>query len=332
MKRLYFALCFILAAIAAPAQDLFPEWFPDDSDELQGMKIEPDFTIDGISYHIIPKYPDEVAVMNCHPLWIYRFHDLTTNLEALGWTYETPATTTATVPATVSHEGKDYTVTMVLYGAFARWTSLRSVTLPETITEVREGAFGGCTALEHAPALHAGCLPDWTFVECAAMKSIDLSPYTSFGYYPLSGCAGLEEVCLTGYPDQVGAIGSRFFTDYWNAPDIEVKGELKRIYITEATAATESLTCHDDAFSATEYATATLYVPAGSREAFAASPFWSRFARIEEGAYSGTAKIETDLSDAPAEYYNLQGLRVANPAAGAVYIRRRGTNAVKVKF
>ncbi len=42
--------------------------------------------------------------------------------------------------------------------------------------------------------------------------------------------------------------------------------------------------------------------------------------------------IDVDNSNAPVEYFNLQGQRVANPAAGQVYIRRQGTAAAKVRF
>ena len=45
---------------------------------------------------------------------------------------------------------------------------------------------------------------------------------------------------------------------------------------------------------------------------------------------------ETGINDvvvdenAPVEYFNLQGVRVANPERGGIYIRRQGTNVAKV--
>lgn len=44
---------------------------------------------------------------------------------------------------------------------------------------------------------------------------------------------------------------------------------------------------------------------------------------------AGVEGITADDSDAPVEYYNLQGMRVANPAAGQVYIRRAGPKVTK---
>ena len=49
----------------------------------------------------------------------------------------------------------------------------------------------------------------------------------------------------------------------------------------------------------------------------------------DSSAVSGVEGIEADTTDAPAVYYNLQGVRVANPANG-LYIKVQGKTAVKV--
>ncbi len=49
-----------------------------------------------------------------------------------------------------------------------------------------------------------------------------------------------------------------------------------------------------------------------------------------EGYYgSGVEDVATETSDAEAEYYTLQGIRVANPGTG-LYIRRQGSSVTKV--
>lgn len=55
------------------------------------------------------------------------------------------------------------------------------------------------------------------------------------------------------------------------------------------------------------------------------------FARIGKlaGNPSGIETVAPDNSDAPVEYYNLQGIRVAEPSHG-IYIRRQGSSATKV--
>lgn len=48
---------------------------------------------------------------------------------------------------------------------------------------------------------------------------------------------------------------------------------------------------------------------------------------------AGIDDVEADEdSDAPVEYYNLQGIRVANPERGGVYIRRQGSKTEKMRL
>lgn len=49
-------------------------------------------------------------------------------------------------------------------------------------------------------------------------------------------------------------------------------------------------------------------------------------------AGAGVDIIETDSTDAQAEYYNLQGIKVGTPRPGEVYIEKRGSKATKVIF
>ena len=54
--------------------------------------------------------------------------------------------------------------------------------------------------------------------------------------------------------------------------------------------------------------------------------FW-----LEKGTSTGLLETMDDTA-APAEYYTLQGVRVAAPAPGAVYIVRQGSTAKKIRF
>lgn len=47
---------------------------------------------------------------------------------------------------------------------------------------------------------------------------------------------------------------------------------------------------------------------------------------------SGVSTIVTSNADGSVEYYNLQGVRIDNPAAGGLYIRRAGGKADKIRF
>ena len=48
-----------------------------------------------------------------------------------------------------------------------------------------------------------------------------------------------------------------------------------------------------------------------------------------DGSFTGIESVVVDNPDAPVEYFNIQGVRVANPGNG-LYIRRQGTNVSKV--
>lgn len=50
---------------------------------------------------------------------------------------------------------------------------------------------------------------------------------------------------------------------------------------------------------------------------------------MDEDVMTGVEGVNVDNSNAPVEYFNLQGVRVANPDAG-IYIRRQGSETVKV--
>lgn len=64
----------------------------------------------------------------------------------------------------------------------------------------------------------------------------------------------------------------------------------------------------------------------------AAFPNLYLYTNLMDIEVSGIENVSTADADAPAEYYDLRGIRVANPSAGQVYIRRQGTITDKVKF
>ncbi|MDE7025344.1 MAG: leucine-rich repeat domain-containing protein [Paramuribaculum sp.] len=78
-----------------------------------------------------------------------------------------------------------------------------------------------------------------------------------------------------------------------------------------------------------------LKVPFGSEELYRADPVWGKFQIIEGFEPDEYTSIPspyaiTDNSDAPVEYFNLQGMKVTNPLQGNIYIRRQGTIVEKV--
>ena len=56
----------------------------------------------------------------------------------------------------------------------------------------------------------------------------------------------------------------------------------------------------------------------------------ARIGKLRSSAGVNSPVSAADNSDAPAEYYNLQGMPVVNPTPGNLYIKRQGTNVAKV--
>lgn len=48
------------------------------------------------------------------------------------------------------------------------------------------------------------------------------------------------------------------------------------------------------------------------------------------GISTSVVDVIADDENAPVEYFNLQGVRVENPAAGGLYIKRQGSKVTKV--
>ena len=71
-----------------------------------------------------------------------------------------------------------------------------------------------------------------------------------------------------------------------------------------------------------------LYVPEESIAAYKAAPGWKNFSAIEKDN-SGITDLEDEDAQVAPVYYNLQGMKVANPASG-IYIEKRGNKTRKV--
>ena len=75
------------------------------------------------------------------------------------------------------------------------------------------------------------------------------------------------------------------------------------------------------------YYQATLYVPDESVEAYKNADGWKQFSEILPLS-SAVKEITVDETEAPAEYYNLQGQRLSRPASGLM-LMRRGSKVTK---
>ena len=84
-------------------------------------------------------------------------------------------------------------VTEIGNNAFANYTALKSVTLPETLTVIGENAFAGCVALESINLSKVEKIASKAFEDCNKLTVLDLSSLTEIGVQVFSiGVDGLN--------------------------------------------------------------------------------------------------------------------------------------------
>lgn len=126
---------------------------------------------------------------------------------------------TVEIPATLG----GYPVTGIGMHAFAEYTSLKSVSMPESMTWIGNGAFAGCTGLESV-ALPAGLksIGENVFYSCTSLTSVVIpDKVTSIGSLAFFGCLKLESITV---PAGITTLASSFVYGCTNLKKIEFKG------------------------------------------------------------------------------------------------------------
>lgn len=126
---------------------------------------------------------------------------------------------TVEIPATLGGDP----VTGIGMHAFAEYTSLKSVSMPESMTWIGNGAFAGCTGLESV-ALPAGLksIGENVFYSCTSLTSVVVpDKVTSIASLAFFGCLKLESITV---PAGITTLASSFVYGCTNLKKIEFKG------------------------------------------------------------------------------------------------------------
>jgi hypothetical protein len=172
----------------------------------------------------------------------YMLNNQNNTATVLGLAQGNEDATTITIPATITHEGNPYTVTAIGNSAFgdlegvynndpnAMNTTLTSVTIPNTITSIGEGAFVACFALSSINIPNSvETIENGAFMFCIGLSSITFeenSSLTSIEDNTFYGCIALESIDI---PNNVTTIENFAFLSCLNLTSITIPSSVNFI-------------------------------------------------------------------------------------------------------
>ena len=147
-----------------------------------------DFSVDGIYYKIIDKKDNIVAVTSG-------------DIKYAG---------DITIPETVSNDGVKYKVQSIEMEVFSYCGQLKSVVIPNSVTEIGGGIFYGCTGLESVVIGNGVKEIPWaTFSGCSSLRSVTLgTSVETIGEHAFASCTSLTAINLE---DHIVTISSKAF-------------------------------------------------------------------------------------------------------------------------
>ena len=176
-------------------------------------------------------------------------------------------------------------------GTFYKYTNLRSVKLPESLTDIGISVFLDCSSLESIEIPDAvKTIGYGAFDGCRSLASLSLGKgVTSIGESAFMYNNALKNLII---PNQVQSIGESAFYGWYSLETLTIGSGVKEIG-DHAFQGSERLTTiiskidqpfeiSNHVFSEMAYSIATLYVPVGKKSAYQTVSSWNLF-NIEEG-------------------------------------------------
>lgn len=119
-------------------------------------------------------------------------------------------------------------VTKIGFGAFYSCSALKSITIPGSVTSIGSSAFASCTLLENATLSNGiKSTGQGAFQGCKNLSSVSLADtLTSIGSYAFDGCAQLSSISL---PDTLTSISAYTFAECDNLASVSLPQNLTSI-------------------------------------------------------------------------------------------------------
>ena len=146
-------------------------------------------------------------------------------VEVSGYKGEIPSGT-LDIPATVTINGTEYSVTSIGEKAFENCDNLQSVTIPNSVTNIGNNAFFNCSNLQSVTIPNSvTSIKDGAFYYCSNLQSITIpESVTSIGYYAFADCSNLQSVTI---PNSVTSIGNNAFSECSCLQSVTINGNPK---------------------------------------------------------------------------------------------------------
>lgn len=234
------------------------------------------------------------------------------------------------------------------YEAFFANSYLETVSLPSTVVEVGQCAFtGGRMTAISVDSKNENYISDNGVLMSRDKTELVAFPCGITGSYTVPSCVrSINERAFYGaninsveISEGVEKIGVRAFANCFDLKDITLPASvsgmeenafegclmLKSVTVKRKEPAVISSTAFDR-----DYNRATLYVPVGSKELYAAAEGWKIFTVIEEKDFtSGISRSTADATTTETARYNVGGMKAGNSGSGISIIRMSDGKTIK---
>ena len=136
--------------------------------------------------------------------------------------------TSVVIPETVTYQGTTYSVTSIGAQAFFYFSSLTSITIPNSVTSIGDAAFQYCSSLTSVTIPNSvTSIGNYAFQNCSSLTSVTIpNSVTSIGNYAFQNCSSLTSVTI---PNSVTSIGDQAFYYCSSLTSVEIPNSVTSI-------------------------------------------------------------------------------------------------------
>ena len=280
-------------------------WFLDDI-TITSFDVD-NFTVDDITYNVLPTFEVEVA---------------------------TSCMSTINIPETVTFNNITYDVVSIGDAAFMGCTELVNINIPGSIRQIGKNAFRACTNLISATIPDGiTTISDRLFFDCSSLTSVTLpESLTTIGLTAFYNCSSLSSLTLPNsvyfidnsafynceslttftIPENVSVIRPHTFYGCSNISSLNIPRGITRILdfafgsmsgLTDLTVNWNSpLSINGNAFIDTNLSLVTLNVPSESEVLYETAPIWMDFNNTIEFSTCDLSYVPSSFISTPSEF------------------------------